>query len=301
MTSPKRGLGRGLDALIPTTAFDARPPADATGETGAPTGGTAVIEAPIGSVTRNPRQPRIAFDRQALQELAASIREHGVLQPLVVSPGDAPDRFVLIAGERRLEASKLAGLETVPVIVRGASDQQRLELALIENIQRADLGPLETALAYHHLAQDFGLSHESIAERVGKSRVSVTNTLRLLRLPAMVQDALSAGIITEGHARALLQLPTPEGIEAAYATVVKKALTVRQTEELVRHLMGERPERPARERHADSDALAEALQSTLLTRVQLKRNRGGGGTLALHFSSDEELNAFADRILGSNL
>lgn len=301
MSSAKRGLGRGLDALIPTTGFDTRPSADATGEPGAPAAGTAVIEAPIGSVTRNPRQPRIAFDRQALQELAASIREHGVLQPLVVSPGDAPDRYVLIAGERRLEASKLAGLETVPVIVRGASDQQRLELALIENIQRADLGPLETALAYHHLAQDFGLSHESIAERVGKSRVSVTNTLRLLRLPAMVQDALSAGIITEGHARALLQLPTPEGIEAAYATVVKKALTVRQTEELVRQLMGERPERPARERHADSDALAEALQSTLLTRVQLKRNRGGGGTLALHFSSDEELNAFAERILGSNL
>ena len=301
MSNAKRGLGRGLDALIPTTGFEVRASGDSASDAGAAASGTAVIEAPIGSVTRNPRQPRITFDPQALQELAASIREHGVLQPLVVSPGDAPDRYVLIAGERRLEASKLAGLETVPVIVRGASDQQRLELALIENIQRADLGPLETALAYHHLAQDFGLSHESIAERVGKSRVSVTNTLRLLRLPAMVQDALSAGIITEGHARALLQLPTPEGIEAAYATVVKKALTVRQTEELVRQLMGERPERPARERHADSDALAEALQSTLLTRVQLKRNRGGGGTLALHFSSDEELNAFADRILGSNL
>ncbi len=295
MSTPKRGLGRGLDALIPTNAFESRESAAAS-----PTG-TAVVEAPIGSVARNPRQPRTVFDPQALQELAASIREHGVLQPLVVSPGDGPDRYVLIAGERRLEAGKLAGLETVPVIVRGASDQQRLELALIENIQRADLGPLETALAYHHLAQDFGLSHESIAERVGKSRVAVTNTLRLLRLPAIVQNALSGGVISEGHARALLQLPTPEAIEAAFATVVKKTLTVRQTEELVRQLMGERPERAAVERHADSDALAEALQSTLLTRVQLKRSRGGGGTLALHFSSDEELNAFAERILGSNL
>ncbi len=297
MTSAKRGLGRGLDALIPTTGFEPREGGPASS---APLG-TAVLEAPIGSIARNPRQPRTVFEPQALQELAASIKEHGVLQPLVVSPGDTPDRFVLIAGERRLEASKLAGLAAVPVIVRGASDQQRLELALIENIQRADLGALETALAYHHLAQDFGLSHEAIAERVGKSRVSVTNTLRLLRLPPMVQDALSAGIVSEGHARALLQLPTPEGIEAAFATVVKKALTVRQTEELVRQLMGERPERPSRERHADSDALAEALQSTLLTRVQLKRSRAGGGTLSLHFSSDEELNAFADRILGSNL
>jgi len=295
MSTAKRGLGRGLDALIPTTSFETP---DAPGP--APQG-TAVLEAPIGSIGRNPRQPRTVFEPQALQELAASIKEHGVLQPLVVTPGESPERFVLIAGERRLEASKLAGLATVPVIVRGASDQQRLELALIENIQRADLGALETALAYHHLAQDFGLSHETIAERVGKSRVSVTNTLRLLRLPAMVQDALSAGIVTEGHARALLQLPTPEAIEAAFATVVKKGLTVRQTEELVRQLMGERPERPVRERNADSDALAEALQSTLLTRVQLKRSRGGGGTLSLHFSSDEELNAFADRILGSEL
>jgi ParB family chromosome partitioning protein len=295
MSTPKRGLGRGLDALIPTNAFESRESA------APPPAGTAVVEAPIGSVARNPRQPRTVFDPQALQELAASIREHGVLQPLVVSPGDGPDRYVLIAGERRLEAGKLAGLETVPVIVRGASDQQRLELALIENIQRADLGPLETALAYHHLAQDFGLSHESIAERVGKSRVAVTNTLRLLRLPAIVQNALSGGVISEGHARALLQLPTPEAIEAAFTTVVKKTLTVRQTEELVRQLMGERPERPSTERHADSDALAEALQSTLLTRVQLKRSRGGGGTLSLHFSSDEELNAFAERILGSNL
>lgn len=299
MSTAKRGLGRGLDALIPTTSFET-PDAPGPAQLPAPQG-TAVLEAPIGSIGRNPRQPRTVFEPQALQELAASIKEHGVLQPLVVTPGESPERFVLIAGERRLEASKLAGLATVPVIVRGASDQQRLELALIENIQRADLGALETALAYHHLAQDFGLSHEAIAERVGKSRVSVTNTLRLLRLPAMVQDALSAGIVTEGHARALLQLPTPEAIEAAFATVVKKGLTVRQTEELVRQLMGERPERPVRERNADSDALAEALQSTLLTRVQLKRSRGGGGTLSLHFSSDEELNAFADRILGSEL
>lgn len=299
MSTAKRGLGRGLDALIPTTSFET-PDAPGPAQPPAPQG-TAVLEAPIGSIGRNPRQPRTVFEPQALQELAASIKEHGVLQPLVVTPGESPERFVLIAGERRLEASKLAGLATVPVIVRGASDQQRLELALIENIQRADLGALETALAYHHLAQDFGLSHEAIAERVGKSRVSVTNTLRLLRLPAMVQDALSAGIVTEGHARALLQLPTPEAIEAAFATVVKKGLTVRQTEELVRQLMGERPERPVRERNADSDALAEALQSTLLTRVQLKRSRGGGGTLSLHFSSDEELNAFADRILGSEL
>ena len=281
---PKRGLGRGLDALIPVSETS---------------GG--ISQLPIASITRNPRQPRTRFDPAALEELAASIREHGVLQPLVVAQGEAPGRYLLIAGERRLEASKIAGLPTVPALVREASDQQFLELALIENIQRADLGPLETALAYRHLAEDFKLSHEEIAARVGKKRVTVTNTLRLLKLPQRLQESLANDQITEGHARALLALPNAQAQQAAFSTVIAKGLTVRQTEELVRHLLGQkekaaRPAKPARVSAEVAD-LTERLRASLGTKVAV--NRGArGGTIVIHYYSDEELNAITAAILG---
>ncbi|MBI3414042.1 MAG: ParB/RepB/Spo0J family partition protein, partial [Verrucomicrobia bacterium] len=162
--SQKRGLGKGLEALIP---IDESVPVS---------GGIAT--APVTDIARNPRQPRTVFDEAELEELAASIRAHGVIQPLIVAES-GPGRYTLIAGERRLEAAKRAGLEEVPILVREASEQQLLELALIENVQRADLSPLEAAEAYRHLAEDFGLSHSEIAQRVGKQRVTVTNTLRL--------------------------------------------------------------------------------------------------------------------------
>src|SRR5258706_8186598 len=216
----KRGLGRGLDALIP---------ASDTPVTGVP-------KLPIDAIGRNQRQPRARLEPTELEELANSIREHGVIQPLIVAQTAYPGQYTLIAGERRLEASRLAGLTTVPAIVREATEQQLLEVALVENIQRSDLGPLETALAYKHLADDFGLSHEAIAAKVGKKRVTVTNTLRLLRLPQKLLEALSAGEVSEGHARALLQLPNAEAQLAAYSTVMRKGLSVRQTEELVTRL-----------------------------------------------------------------
>jgi len=277
----KRGLGRGLDALIPVSESSA-----------------GVIQAPVSAIGRNPRQPRTRLDPTELEELANSIREHGVIQPVILAETTYPGRYTLIAGERRLEAAKLAGLPTIPAIVREASDQQLLELALVENIQRADLDPFETALAYRHLAEDFGLSHEAIAAKVGKKRVTVTNTLRLLKLPPKILEALTEAQITEGHARALLALPNSQAQSAAFSAVLNKGLNVRQTEEMVRRLLGQRDTRPAKpSRHAEADALAAKLREALGTKVTLKRGRNGG-TIIIHYYSDEELNAVAEAILG---
>src|SRR5215212_9954712 len=254
-TSPKRGLGRGLDALIPGT--NEPPPAPA------PAG---VTQVPVTAIGRNPRQPRARLNPTDLEELANSIREHGVIQPLIVAQTSFAGQYTLIAGERRLEASKLAGLANVPVLVREATEQQLLEVALVENIQRSDLGPLETALSYKHLADDFGLSHEDIAARVGKKRVTVTNTMRLLKLPQRLLEALSAEEITEGHARVLLALPTAQAQLAAFATVVRSGLSVRQTEELVRRMQGEKPRAPRVARSAEADALTGRLREHLNTK-----------------------------------
>jgi len=277
----KRGLGRGLDALFPISES-----------------GAGVTQVPLSAISRNPRQPRTRQDPTELEDLANSIREHGVIQPLVITQSAYPGQYTLIAGERRLEAARLAGLPTVPAIVREASDEQMLELALVENLQRTDLGPFETATAYKHLAEDFSLSHDEIAAKVGKKRATVTNTLRLLKLPQRILEALINGQITEGHARALLSLPNVQAQTAAFSTVVKKELSVRQTEELVRQLAGHRPSRPARPaRSAETDALAARLRESLGTKVSLRRGPHGG-TIIIHFYSDEELNAIASAIVG---
>jgi ParB family chromosome partitioning protein len=257
-----------------------------------------VAQVPIAAIGRNPRQPRARLDPTQLEELANSIREHGIIQPLILAQASVPGQYTLIAGERRLEAARLVGLEAVPAIVREATEQELLEVALVENLQRSDLGPLETALAYKHLADDFGLSHEGIAARVGKKRVTVTNTLRLLRLPQRILEALVVEEITEGHARALLMLPTDQGQLAAFATVVRSNLNVRQTEELVQRLQGQKMPRPARpSRSAETEDLAARLRERLGTKVTLRRGRKGG-TITLHFYSDEELNSITETILG---
>jgi len=285
----KSGLGRGLDALIPGAGA---PPE----EWGA---GSGILQVPLTQIERNPRQPRSRFDPQELAELAASIQSHGILQPLIVSRSETPDRYILIAGERRLLAARQAGLTEVPVLVREVSDQQRLEMALIENVQRQDLNPLEAAEAYRQLSEDFQLSHEEIARRVGKSRTAVTNTLRLLKLPEKVQQALLEGQITEGHARALLALPTVSAQEAALRAILSHDLTVRQTEELVKKMSGQRPERkPPASPPPEVRDLERRLQSALGTRVALKPRRKGG-TITIHYYSDEELNSLVERLLES--
>lgn len=279
----KSGLGKGLDALLPTE------------ESQLPESGITHI--PIANIIPNPRQPRTNFASDELDELAISIREHGVIQPLIVTQTEAAGQYTLIAGERRLLAAQLIELEEVPVIIRGASDQDLVELALVENVQRADLGALETAEAYRQLTEDFNLSHEEIAARVGKNRVTITNTLRLLKLPDDVKESLAEGIITEGHARALLALPTPEAQSAALKSILKNDLNVRQTEELVRKLGGEKPQRlspPPPD--PEIKALEEQLRQRLGTRVTLNQ-RSKGGTLTIHYYSAEELNTILDLIM----
>jgi ParB family chromosome partitioning protein len=252
---------------------------------------------PVEMVLPNPRQPRRTMQTEELEELTTSIRENGVLQPLIVTVGETDGQFILIAGERRLQAARLAGLATVPVLVHQATDQQRLELAIIENVQRSDLSSLEEAEAYRQLAEDFDLSHEEIAGRVGKSRVAVTNTLRLLRLPDSVKNALIESRISEGHARALLALQTGEAQTAALRTVLAQELNVRQTEELVRKLCGEKPRhKPKPVPSPDLAELEERLRSSLGTKVSLHPGRKGG-TLTIHYYSEEELNALLERLL----
>ncbi len=279
----RSGLGKGLDALIPTEFNIPTTPAE--------------MYVPISMIVANPRQPRETMNEDDLQDLANSIREHGIIQPLIVTLESHTGIYTLIAGERRLRAAQLVGLEKVPVIVRTASDQERLELALIENVQRSDLSPLETGAAYHKLAQEFNLSHEQIANRVGKSRVSVTNTLRLLSLPEKVKKALSSGEITEGHARAILGLPTEQGQLAALQTVVANGFNVRQTEDLVRKLSGVKPPNHI-EQPVDPiiKEIEDQLRGKLGTKVLLKQGEKGG-TLTIHYFSNEELTQIINIIL----
>ncbi len=279
----KSGLGKGLDALIP-------------GEFSSEAGSSEKL-APISLIVPNPLQPREKMAEENLLELAQSIKEHGILQPLIVTHDELTGQYTLIAGERRLRAAKLAGLDTVPVIIRTATKRERLELALIENVQRSDLSPLETAEAYRQLADDFQLSHEEISARVGKSRVSVTNTLRLLKLPPQVREALAGDKISEGHARALLALMSSQAQLAVLQTIVAHELNVRQTEELVRKYGGQKPEKPP-EKSIDPEikAIEEKLQDRLGTKVVLHHG-DKGGTLTIHYYSDEELTGLLAQLL----
>ena len=276
----KRGLGKGLGALIPVS------------EPG-PT------ELPVDAISPNPLQPRQRMAPEALEELAASIREHGLIQPLIVSQVSDGEvqRYQLIAGERRLEAAKLAGLAKVAVVIREATPQEMLELALVENIQRADLNPLEQATAYRHLMDDFGLTQEQVAERVGKSRVAVANSVRLLRLPDEIKSSLAQGQITEGHARAMLPLDEPDGQRKVWEAILKRGLNVRQTEETVRRLVaGPKPRQPDRPASPETRALEDRFREALGTKVQLFRSRRGG-RLVIYFYSEEDLQAIYDVIV----
>jgi ParB family chromosome partitioning protein len=282
--SRKSGLGKGLEALIPT------------GDATAPSAG-GVFHISLDEITPNPRQPRVNFDPDKLRELADSILEHGVIQPLVVTPTDDGAGYQIIVGERRWQAARLAGLDTVPAVVRDATDQEQLVIALIENLQRTDLNPLEAADGYKQLADDFKLSHEAIAMRVGKSRTAISNSLRLLKLSAGVRDALQKDKISEGHARALLGLPTAQAQTAALQTVLKRNLNVRQTEDLVRRLSGERRrKRSTPQPSPEIVDIEEKLRQSLGTRVTLKKGPRGG-SIIIRFFSDEELDTLINRLV----
>jgi ParB family chromosome partitioning protein len=277
------GLGKGLDALIPG------------GESKPSGGGGGVTQISVDLIQRNPRQPREKFDIEELESLAASIREHGVIQPLIVSPGKN-GVYVLIAGERRLQASRKAGLKTVPVVIRHATDQQLLELAIIENVQRADLNAIEEAEAYQHLAREFKFSHEKIAERVGKSRVAVTNTMRLLDASAAVKQAVVDGRISEGHARAMLALTSAKAQEALLNQVMNLDLSVRQTEALAGKYSGKKPVVAKKTaKGADVNDVERRLRASLGTKVALKHGKKGG-TVTIYYYSDEELDSLLEKL-----
>jgi len=280
VSKPRRSLGRGLDALIPVAESTA-----------------GAAEIPIARVSPNPHQPRQAISEESLVELVASIREHGVIQPLVVT--QIGDDYRLIAGERRWRAAQLAGLATIPAIIKETTPQEMLELALVENLQRADLSPLEEAGAYRQLMDEFGLTQEEVAERVGKSRTAVANTIRLLRLPEDIKEALASDRISEGHARALLALPTARLQRQALGIIETRGLNVRQTEALVRQMQAEPEESTSRTEPLspqDRDAV-DKFQARLGTKVNLVRGKKGG-RLVIHFYSEEELQAIYEAIVG---
>jgi ParB family chromosome partitioning protein len=271
-----QGLGRGLAALIPHRS-----------ETRATT-----TDIPIASIRPNPDQPRRRFSDAEMATLTASVREHGVLQPVLVT--ETLDGYQLIAGERRVRAALAAGLDRIPAVIRHLDDRERLELALIENLQREDLDPIESAHGFRRLIDDFGLTHESIAERVGRARSTVANTLRLLDLAPVVQAAIADGSITEGHGRALGGLST-EHQEHVLGAVIEQELSVRQTEELVRRLR--EPKASPNGEQPDLERIEEDLRRSLGTKVSLARSRRGG-RIVIEYYSDEELGRLYDRLTG---
>lgn len=285
MPSRKSGLGRGLGALIPQSS-----------------GGAGLLEVDVDRIMPNPWQPRLEMDASSLAELVQSIKEHGILQPLIVTRAEN-DSYALVAGERRWRAAKGAGLLTVPVVVKETTPRQRLELALVENIQREDLSPLETAQAYRQLIDEHNLTQEAVSERVGKSRAAVANALRLLQLPPAARDALARGLISEGHGRALLSCASPEIGAILLEAILQRGLSVRQAEELARRLNAAGPgvttTRPAAQPlPPDAAAIEDRFRQALGTKVQLYKSRRGG-RLVIHFYSDDELTGLYEAICGN--
>jgi ParB family chromosome partitioning protein len=248
-----------------------------------------VMEVALDRIDRNPFQPRQHFDHQQLEDLIASIKEHGLIQPLVVTK-KPNGRYELIAGERRLRASGIAGLKAVPVMVRNATEQQKLELALIENIQRQELNPIEEAKAYERLLEEFQMTQEDVGKKVGKSRPQVANTLRLLQLPEEIQRALMEGKISASNGRTLLSLTTDAERMEVFNAMLAQNFTVRQTEDKVR--------RPRSRRFDDPNVLAaeKRLREALHCKVDIKRDAAGRGEIRLKFTNDEELTALMERL-----
>ena len=315
----KVGLGRGLSALIPDTSTKpvAEPSAQNVSNTTTPT--TSI---PIDQILPNPQQPRTDIPEDELQDLTNSIRQHGIIQALLVSrqsSNDRGNRYQLIAGERRWRAALKAGLTEVPVTIREATSRESLELAIIENVQRADLNPLEEGLAYQKLITDFSLTQQQVAERIGRSRTVIANAIRLIDLPSKVSESLARGEISAGHARALLGTTDVEHLIENWKTVITERLNVRQTEELVRAQRIPEPTTNEKLRNSEvtepsdqalvsvsdpghgtvtsTEGLAAKLQNSLGTKVTLRRNQNGTGTITIHFYSDEELNGIFERLI----
>ena len=291
----KRGLGRGLAALISDTMSDDTQ--------------VQVQEIPLTQIVANPYQPRSLFDPIKQEELVASIREHGILQPILLRRV-GHERYQLVAGERRFRATQAAGLASIPALVKDCTEREQLEMAVVENVQREDIGAMEAARAYRRMADEFGMTQETIAQRVGKSRTSITNTLGLLDLPEEVQDSIERGEISEGHARALKTIRDAPALLRIWQEVLKHGLSVRDAEKRAREVRLPAPP-PSRDpqpsvsragtalSHDPNESyLLDQLQQALQTKVALKRNAGGGGRLEIEFYSEEDLERIVEALAG---
>jgi ParB family chromosome partitioning protein len=310
--SSDHGLGRGLASLIPKKedkeekpdeekkSEDLSAPKDEENKKEMPketpsdkkTGSNQIVEIETEKIVPNPHQPRLSFDEEKLNDLANSIKEHGIIQPLVVSQNE--NGYEIIAGERRFQAAKIAGLQKVPVIIRVAEEKEKLELALAENVQRHDLNPVEEARAYKELAEEFQMNQEEIAQRIGKSRSSIANKIRLLNLPVEIQRALVGGKISEGHAKAILALENPEKQRALFDEIIKNNLTVRQTENKTKEVSVRSHTRSVSV-DPELKELENKLSGALGTRVKVSRS-GGGGKIMIEYYSDEELEGILAKI-----
>jgi ParB family chromosome partitioning protein len=302
--SQNYGLGRGLSSLIPKKNYSAN--ANLPGSFQKITGddeegkrsfllrGKSIIEVDINQIVPNPHQPRLYFNEEKINELAASIKEHGVIQPLIVTQSGA--KFELVAGERRFEASKKAGLLKVPVIIREAGEKEKLELAITENVQRHDLDPIEEGKAYKKLMDEFEMSQDEVAVKMGKSRSAISNKIRLLSLPVEIQKALIFGEISEGHAKAILAMPNQEKQRALFEMIKKNGLTVRQVEEKTKEVSVK-----SHSRVVNTDPQIKELENKLMgifgTKVKLSKS-GRGGKIVIEYYSDEELKGILGRISG---
>jgi len=294
MSTQKKALGRGLGALIPSRPPAEAPPPPPPAAVGVAAPGLANV--PIEQISPNPYQPRKTFNDASIEELARSVKEHGIIQPLVVTKtGD--NKYRLIAGERRFRAAQKAGLNTVPVVIKETmADGDVLQVALIENIQREDLNPIEEAHAYHQLHEEFQLTQEEISKRVGKERSTVANFLRLMKLPDAVKKLLASGQLSMGHARAILAVDTPKKQEQLAERVVKRNLNVRQTEMLAAE-KSPKAEQPEKEKDVFTRDAEERLAKTLRSRVEIDRKRRGG-VIHIRFGSEDELIRLVDEVMG---
>lgn len=290
---PRRALGRGLSALIPSRGEAGPPPVQQPPERAQ----ESVTSLAIDLIDPNPTQPRSVFDHDRLEELARSIRANGIIQPIVVRRRG--DRYQLIAGERRWRAARMAGLEQVPVVIREFTDEKLLEITLIENIQREDLNAIEVAHAFERLQKDLGLTHEEIARRTGKDRTTITNTLRLLKLPVDVQSLIADRRLSMGHARAILGLPTPELQRQAAEKASAQGLSVRQVEHLVNRMTETRePKQPHEVEDPNVKAALLELERALGTRVRIVQKSDQRGRIEIEFYSQDELQRIYQFIVG---
>lgn len=275
MSSPKKNaLGRGLGALIELDNVQTA-------------GSSQINEIPLDSIEANPNQPRKTFDEEALEELAASIKELGVVQPVTLRE-TAQGRYQIISGERRCRASRMAGLKSIPAYIRTADDEALMEMALVENIQREDLNAIEIALSYQRLIDDYKFTQERLGEKVGKKRATVTNYLRLLKLPAEIQLGLKAGKIEMGHARALVSIQDPADMIRIYEETVKSGYSVRKLEEIVKRLSEKPKQKKKAQKTSDYDAISDKLANVFKSKVKISRGNNGSGKIVLSFSSDEQ-------------